>query len=175
LYNDEATTTQMRLKSYLCPSQAGSVPIPPVMLPYSRTSTIPAPAVTAACTFGMGVVLTDADGNASNNMTDGVELWPPGSLGDLRGTLFIADGTPLRAVIEVPADATQPPAFAESDGSFVLPDLEPGLYDLRISLLGHETLFVDDVEVRAGEFTDLPTLTLVPDMERIFADGFDPQ
>lgn len=173
LYNDAPATTRYRVRTLICPSEPALAPSPPAALPFSEFSTLQMPEVSAECTFGVSVVLIDVDGNESVKYTDDLALWPRGSLGDVRGTLFVPGGTPLRAIVEIAGEPHEAPALADANGNFLLADLKPGTYDLDVSLPGYETRRIPDVIVDAGQITDLPVTTLVPVDAQIFADGFE--
>ena len=75
--------------------------------------------------------------------------------GTLRGTVSDAEtGEPLPGV-NVVLTGTARGTATDLDGNFVIPDLRPGAYQVKISYIGYETKLFTDVRVTDGQATRL--------------------
>ena len=62
-------------------------------------------------------------------------------LGGLRGRIVsAATGEPMRGVVTIIGDSAQAPYVVGNDGSFEIPKLLPGSYNLQVSIFDHYTL-----------------------------------
>ncbi|QKZ14690.1 TonB-dependent receptor [Spirosoma sp. KUDC1026] len=78
--------------------------------------------------------------------------------GNIRGKITTADGNPAEAV-SVRLKSTGYGNLTNAQGSYELKNIKAGSYTIRISLTGLETK-EQNVEIRAGETTEVPTIML---------------
>ncbi len=112
----------------------------------------------AARSSGRGQYDWGQDGVQAKTGDKGVKivLAAPGSL---TGKLVLeSGGPPAFATIQL---GSQPPANAAKDGTFVLRDLTPGKYDLRVRGPAFAPASKQDITIAPGKPTDAGTITLV--------------
>ena len=97
--------------------------------------------------------------------------------GQITGTVTDSTtGDPLPGV-NVVITGTQQGASTNPQGQFTIANVDPGTYDLVASFVGYERRTVSDVEVSAGETTQV-SFTLVPgavQLEEVVAVGYGTQ
>ncbi|MDX1702459.1 MAG: carboxypeptidase regulatory-like domain-containing protein, partial [Melioribacteraceae bacterium] len=88
--------------------------------------------------------------------------------GKISGKVIDAnDGLPLEytniVLFTVQDTAQVTGTIADVDGKFILEKIRPNTYSIKISFIGYEPVFIDDVNVRRGEsIIDLGTIKLIP-------------
>jgi Ca-activated chloride channel family protein len=82
--------------------------------------------------------------------------------GEIGGRILDSNGTPL-AYAQVLVVGTRFGAMTDENGFFVIRNLAPGTYVLRVTVTGYEDLVVDDVEVERDRVKSLPEMRLVED------------
>ena len=127
---------------------------------------------TLAASSGYAIVYArfrDAAGNVSRIYQDDVTIEPPLSLGSITGVVKVPslETPPTRAqsnlagIMISPADHTGiPPTYSDETGTFVMPDLPPGTYELKIQHTGFETAIVRGVEVSPNSETNIGEVEL---------------
>jgi len=87
--------------------------------------------------------------------------------GNLSGFVADPDDMPLAAAQVAVFDADDnhvSGGASQDDGSFMLNGVSPGLYRMEFSAEGYETEELEDVEVLAGQTTDVGVVTLYPEI-----------
>lgn len=87
----------------------------------------------------------------------------PGVVGSLRGMLTDTSGALVakgQITLEDPATKTARTAVSDAAGEFQFADVAAGQYQLRVKAQGFAPWKVEDVVVKAGEETALPTISL---------------
>lgn len=97
--------------------------------------------------------------------------------GQITGTVMDStSGEPLPGV-NVVVVGTQQGASTNAEGTYTIPNLDPGTYDLRATFIGYRERIVRDVSVSAGETTQV-NFALMPgeiQLEEVVAVGYGVQ
>ncbi len=105
----------------------------------------------------------DKQGLESTIETDGVIVKTPGSLGSIQGKgLLEGQSDHTGILVSSPDNALVHVTFTDAAGDFVLANLLPGTYNLLLTHSGHQPADVAAIIVKAGEATDIGTVTLYP-------------
>ncbi len=169
LYNKEPASTQMSVGVNKHPDFA--------WIPYQHHIPVDTTALAepGPQTVQVFAALRDAEGAVSDIYSDTIELWPAGSLGGIIGSVVVAPS--LSPVANVYVEVTIPndvnPGVTDSGGDFDLESLLPGSFRLKFSYPGYLPKVRSDVEVQAGQKTDLGQIVLQPKGDTIFLDGFE--
>jgi hypothetical protein len=135
---------------------------------YARQALLPLATVTKPSAQLLAVTLRDAAGNESLEYTEEILVYPPNSLGSVRGTVQHATGGPAAGVLVHLADSPfEPGVVGDLNGYFVLNDLVPGTYAIELAL-GDLAGRVENVVVSAGGETDLGVV-MVPEPGALLA------
>lgn len=169
-YNKNPSTTEMSVSVDEHPDFA--------WIPYAETFDINTSALRGNQPRRLEVyaALRDVEGAVSEVYTDSIMLWPDGSLGTINGSVALAAGrgaTSQGILITVLSPPGISPAQTDAAGDFVLDELPPGSYDLEVSFVGYLPQVVTGVIVTAGQTTDVGQITLLPESEILFVDGFE--
>ncbi len=85
--------------------------------------------------------------------------------GSVNGSVLFMGASPLADVLVTVYDADGnevASTFTLEDGTYVVTDLPPGVYEIWYTMLGFEQVVVSDVEVVAGEEVAQPDVSLFP-------------
>ena len=97
--------------------------------------------------------------------------------GGITGTVVDSlTGEPM-AGVNVAIVGTQQGAATGASGNYLIQDVEPGTYDLRATFIGYQTKVVEDVEVSAGETTQVNFMLAesAVELEEVVAVGYGTQ
>jgi hypothetical protein len=167
LYNKEPSDTEMSMGVDQHPVFA--------WVPYQYQVPVDPGPGSGPRTVQVYAVLRDSEGGVSDLYTDTIELWPPGSLGGITGTVVVApSGNPAAGVyVEFTSPEGVNPGATDGSGTFGLDDLSPGSYDLKFSLPGYLPKVLAEVGVQAGQNTEVGVIVLQQPGEVLFVDGFE--
>jgi hypothetical protein len=91
---------------------------------------------------------------------------PEGDPGDITGIVELRGATPkTKAGVQVALAGTSHSGVTDANGEFTLTDVPQGTGTLVCTLAGYKTLETANVEIVAGQVTDIGTLTMEPDTE----------
>lgn len=113
---------------------------------------------------GLGEVFVkyrDAAGNESTIYHDEVTVKPQGTLGGIKGKAHVAGQPNLAGImVSVAGQSDIPPAFTDAGGNFILIGLLQGPYDLVFQRDGQGSARLHNVQVTAGQTTDVGDVEL---------------
>lgn len=170
LYDEDPDTTMMCIQVTGAPACEPEPYAPTRTVDVSPAVPIPYPNIT--------ITLIDQAGNESTAYSDEIRWFEPGSLGGIIGSVELVpeprgETEESGTLIEIVDEPAEKPELTASDSTFLMDDLLPGTYMLRVSRHDHATQTVGPVAVTADETTDLPPIQLLPLAEFVFVDSFE--
>ncbi|MFC1595377.1 carboxypeptidase-like regulatory domain-containing protein [Gemmatimonadota bacterium] len=97
--------------------------------------------------------------------------------GNIQGRVLDQNGNPLPAAnisVMGPSLQGQSGAFSFKDGSFMVPHIPPGIYEVTISYIGYRIVIIQDVSVKLGRTTPISEVWLEEqpiEMEPVIVTG----